>query len=43
MNGYLNNIFVTSLYSNNPTIVDDIDVSDGWKEENGITYCPVIK
>ena len=41
MNGYLNNIFVTSLYSNNPTIVDDIDVSDGWKEENGITYFKV--
>lgn len=41
MNGYMNNVFVTSLYSDNPTIVDDIDVSDGWKEENGITYFKV--
>lgn len=41
--GQINNLFSTSLQSSTPTLIPDLESSDGWKERDGITYLKLSK
>lgn len=41
--GQINNLFSTKLQSNNYTLIEDLESSDGWRERDGITYLKLSK
>ena len=41
--GQINNLFSTQLQSSNYTLIPDLESSDGWRENDGITYLKLSK